>query len=68
MKKFKSILLIFLFIFMKIISYGMFVLAGAILIKQMPNPELITFIFNVFLAFVIDFCASIVNEMDREYD
>lgn len=62
MKKTKSILLLFAFIFIKLLSYGMFIIAGAILINQMPNPELLNFLFNVFLAFAMDFCASLVDE------
>lgn len=62
MKKIKPILLLFAFIFIKIISYGVFILAGAILIKQMPNPEPLQFLFNVLCAFVLDFIASQVDE------
>jgi len=62
MKKIKSILLLFAFIGLKIICYAMFILTGAILIKQMPNPEPLTFLLNVFCAFVVDFFASQVDE------
>ena len=62
MKKPKSILLLFSFVFIKIISYSMFILAGAILVKQMPNPEPLNFLLNVSLAFAMDFCASLVDD------
>lgn len=62
MKKIKPILLMFAFVFMKIISYAMFIVAGMIVIKQLPNPEPLTFLFNVFCAFAIDFFASEVDE------
>ena len=66
MKKTKSILLIAAFIAIKLLSYSMFILAGAILIKQMPNPEPLNFLFNVSLAFFMDFCAHLVDETGRE--
>lgn len=66
MKKIKSILLIAAFISIKIISYSVFVLAGAILIKQMPNPDPLNFLLNISCAFFMDFCAHLVDEMDRE--
>ena len=61
-KEAKSILLLFTFIFMKITCYSMFILTGAILIKQMPNPEPLQFLFNIFCAFGVDFGASLVDE------
>ena len=66
MKRTKSILLIVTFIAIKLLSYSMFILAGAILIKQMPNPEPLNFLFNVSLAFFMDFCAHLVDETGRE--
>lgn len=62
MKKTKSILLLIAFVAIKILSYSMFIVAGAMLVKQMPNPDPLNFLFNVFLAFTMDFCASLVDE------
>ena len=62
MKKIKPILLLFAFIGLKIICYAMFIVAGMIVVKQLPNPEPLQFLFNVLCAFVLDFIASHVDE------
>lgn len=67
MKKIKPLLLLFAFVFMKIISYAMFIVTGMIVVKQLPNPEPITFLFNVFCAFAVDFGSSLVGEEWKKY-
>jgi hypothetical protein len=73
MKKIKSFLLLVAFIFMKVISYAMFIVAGMIVMKQAPNPDAFNFLFNVFCAFILDFWASQVDQawkksMEEAYD
>lgn len=62
MKRTKSILLLLAWVFMKIICYGSFIVAGAIFMKQMPNPEPLNLLLNISLAFFMDFCASLVDD------